>query len=86
MDKRRKTYRPEITASKDLPARDCTQAAVMQVTGKGAVARVAVAMASQDVRYYLNGMYFEASENSLRSVATDGHGLASSAMTLPQSV
>lgn len=44
------------------------------------------AMASQDVRYYLNGMYFEASENSLRSVATDGHRLASSAITLAQAI
>ena len=43
------------------------------------------AMASQDVRYYLNGMYFEVSENSLRSVATDGHRLASNYIELPQS-
>ncbi|AGH79944.1 DNA polymerase III subunit beta [Psychromonas sp. CNPT3] len=40
------------------------------------------AMASQDVRYYLNGMYFEASGDSLRSVATDGHRLASCAIKL----
>ncbi|QFY89309.1 DNA polymerase III subunit beta [Magnetovirga frankeli] len=34
------------------------------------------AMAQQDVRYYLNGMLFEISSNSLRGVATDGHRLA----------
>jgi len=42
------------------------------------------AMASQDVRYYLNGMYFEASGETLRSVATDGHRLASCAIALPK--
>lgn len=34
------------------------------------------AMAQQDVRYYLNGMLFEVTENYLRVVATDGHRLA----------
>ncbi|MFT6927345.1 MAG: DNA polymerase-3 subunit beta [Psychromonas sp.] len=44
------------------------------------------AMASQDVRYYLNGMYFEASEQTLRSVATDGHRLASCSIKLNQPI
>ncbi|MFQ3176481.1 MAG: DNA polymerase-3 subunit beta [Psychromonas sp.] len=44
------------------------------------------AMASQDVRYYLNGMYFEASEQTLRSVATDGHRLASCSIQLNQAI
>ncbi len=34
------------------------------------------AMASQDVRYYLNGLLLECEENVLRVVATDGHRLA----------
>ena len=38
--------------------------------------RTAFAMAQQDVRYYLNGMLLEVSQNCLRSVATDGHRLA----------
>ena len=33
-------------------------------------------MASQDVRYYLNGMSIESEGNEIRSVATDGHRLA----------
>ncbi len=33
-------------------------------------------MASQDVRYYLNGMLFETDGTTLRTVATDGHRLA----------
>ena len=34
------------------------------------------AMAQQDVRYYLNGMYLEIKAGRLRFVATDGHRLA----------
>lgn len=36
----------------------------------------AFCMAQQDVRYYLNGLLLEFSENGLRAVATDGHRLA----------
>lgn len=38
--------------------------------------RTSFAMAQQDVRYYLNGMLLEVSQNCLRAVATDGHRLA----------
>lgn len=38
--------------------------------------RTGFAMAQQDVRYYLNGMLLEVSQNCLRAVATDGHRLA----------
>jgi DNA polymerase-3 subunit beta len=40
------------------------------------------AMANQDVRYYLNGLLFETKEHGLRVVATDGHRLATCAVTL----
>ena len=39
-------------------------------------------MAQQDVRYYLNGLMLETQESALRAVATDGHRLAVSEMTL----
>ncbi len=39
-------------------------------------------MAQQDVRYYLNGMLFEFLPNTLRTVATDGHRLATDTMGL----
>ncbi|NQZ52746.1 MAG: DNA polymerase III subunit beta [Piscirickettsiaceae bacterium] len=39
------------------------------------------AMASQDVRYYLNGLLLEREENTLRAVATDGHRLALGSLT-----
>lgn len=38
--------------------------------------RTHFAMANQDVRYYLNGMLLELSDQNIRLVATDGHRLA----------
>jgi DNA polymerase-3 subunit beta len=46
--------------------------------------RTAFAMAQQDVRYYLNGMYWEIRSGRLRAVATDGHRLA--VCTFPDSL
>jgi DNA polymerase-3 subunit beta len=43
---------------------------------KSLIDRTAFAMAQQDVRYYLNGLLLEITEEGLRSVATDGHRLA----------
>ena len=43
---------------------------------KRLIDRTSFAMAQQDVRYYLNGMLWEAENNRLRCVATDGHRLA----------
>lgn len=40
------------------------------------IERTGFAMAQQDVRYYLNGMYLEMKAGRLRFVATDGHRLA----------
>jgi len=44
------------------------------------------AMASQDVRYYLNGLLLEREENILRAVATDGHRLALGSLTTSTTV
>ncbi len=44
--------------------------------------RTQFAMAQQDVRYYLNGMLLEITANRVRTVATDGHRLAMSEVTL----
>ncbi len=43
---------------------------------KGLIERTQFAMGQQDVRYYLNGLLLEVSENVVRAVATDGHRLA----------
>ncbi len=49
---------------------------------KGLLDSTAFAMAHQDVRYYLNGMLWEASAGQLRAVATDGHRLAMSTLAV----
>jgi len=41
-----------------------------------AIKRTSFAMAQQDVRYYLNGLLLQISENELCCVSTDGHRLA----------
>ncbi len=41
------------------------------------IERTSMAMAQQDVRYYLNGMLLEIDKNKLKAIATDGHRLAS---------
>ena len=52
------------------------QFALKQSELRRLIERTGFAMAQQDVRYYLNGMYFELRAGRLRSVATDGHRLA----------
>jgi len=45
---------------------------------KGLMDRTAFAMANQDVRYYLNGLFLSMTNGKLTTVATDGHRLAKS--------
>lgn len=47
---------------------------------KNMIEATSFAMAQQDVRYYLNGMLLEVSNNSVKAVATDGHRLAMASM------
>ena len=49
---------------------------ISQKSLKKLIDNTAFAMAQQDVRYYLNGMLFEVTNGTLRTVATDGHRLA----------
>lgn len=56
---------------------------ISQADLKKLIDATAFAMAQQDVRYYLNGMLWEADQNQLRAVATDGHRLAMSTRPLP---
>lgn len=48
--------------------------------------QTAFCMAQQDVRYYLNGMLIEVSNNLLKAVATDGHRLATSEIAISASL
>ncbi len=45
---------------------------------KSVIDQTGFAMAQQDVRYFLNGMLLEIGDGHVRSVATDGHRLATS--------
>ena len=53
---------------------------------KGLFDRTAFSMANQDVRYYLNGLYLDIAENSIKTVTTDGHRLAVCEYTGDESV
>jgi len=49
---------------------------VSESTLKKMMDKTSFAMANQDVRYYLNGLLFDFTDQQLRAVATDGHRLA----------
>lgn len=53
---------------------------------KQLIDKTVFAMAQQDVRYYLNGMLWEATSGLLRTVATDGHRLAMATKPMPFTV
>ena len=50
--------------------------AVRESSLKNMMDKTSFAMANQDVRYYLNGLLFDFSDQQLRAIATDGHRLA----------
>jgi len=52
---------------------------------KQAIDKTAYAMAQNDVRYYLNGIYLEISNSNITLVATDGHRLATNTVALIKS-
>ena len=64
----------------EFPAIEATDSMeTIQIEEKGLkklLDKTAFAMANGDVRYYLNGLLFDLSNNLLRTVATDGHRLA----------
>lgn len=55
---------------------------VTQAELRGLIEKTQFSMANQDVRYYLNGMLFEIEGSTLRSVATDGHRMGVSLVSL----
>ncbi|URJ29773.1 DNA polymerase III subunit beta [Blochmannia endosymbiont of Camponotus sp.] len=50
---------------------------ISQSTLKEMIELTQFSMGQQDARYYLNGIFFETKEHTLRIIATDGHRLAS---------
>ncbi|MBQ78391.1 MAG: DNA polymerase III subunit beta [Cellvibrionales bacterium] len=50
------------------------------------LSRTSFSMAQQDVRYYLNGMLWELTDRTFKSVATDGHRLAIAHIDLAEAI
>jgi DNA polymerase-3 subunit beta len=73
-------YRLSTLPAEDYPNMEVSTATQLlslpQALLKRLLEKTAFAMAQQDVRYYLNGMFFEGRPGLLRTVATDGHRLA----------
>ncbi len=77
-----------------LPAQDFPKMASAEDAGqsievpqsalRNLLAKTHFAMAQQDIRYYLNGLLFALSDNTLRVVATDGHRLSMATYALEQ--
>ncbi len=61
---------------------DLKKFSVTQKQFRQLLAQTQFSMASQDVRYYLNGLLLLIDGNELRAVATDGHRLAYASMPL----
>lgn len=53
---------------------------------KNIIEKTQFSMGKQDVRYYLNGMLLEKTNNSINTVATDGYRLAMSTVTLQENI
>ncbi|MCF6346422.1 MAG: DNA polymerase III subunit beta [Thiomicrorhabdus sp.] len=76
----RSRFKLSTLPAEDFPVMDLTQSdlsfALSQHQLKQLILHSGFAMASQDVRFYLNGMLFDINNNILRVVATDGHRLS----------
>lgn len=76
----RSKFKLSTLPAEDFPTIDLTQTelsfSMQQHQLKQLIHNTAFAMASQDVRFYLNGMLFDISHQTLRVVATDGHRLS----------
>lgn len=66
--------------AQDFPALEADVGPSRLVLEESALKRIfektAFAMAQQDVRYYLNGLYLQLDASGIRAVSTDGHRLA----------
>lgn len=65
-----------------LPHGESSKFSISQIALKRLLGQTQYAMASQDVRYYLNGLLFVVDKDQLKAVATDGHRLAFAAMNI----
>lgn len=76
----RSRFKLSTLPADDFPTIDLTQTelsfSLSQRQLKQLILHSGFSMASQDVRFYLNGMLFDISNKTLRVVATDGHRLS----------
>ncbi|WP_018153142.1 DNA polymerase III subunit beta [Leeia oryzae] len=63
---------PQVQMNSDV----LTTLEIAQSTLKSLLQKVQYAMANQDIRYYLNGLYLVSESGMIKLVATDGHRLA----------
>jgi DNA polymerase III subunit beta len=68
-------------AEQDTPVLEMT---VMQNTLRALLERTHFAIAQQDVRAYLNGLSIQTTPELLRMLTSDGHRLATGALSMPQ--
>lgn len=68
------------------PAGESARFSVPQKALRHLLGMVQYAMAQQDIRYYLNGLLMVVEDQRLKLVATDGHRLAYTAMTVESEV
>ena len=62
---------PELEVNEEQESTEIQSAVLKRILTK-----TSFSMASQDVRYYLNGLLLELAEGEIKGVATDGHRLA----------
>ena len=76
----RSSFKLSTLPAEDFPTIDLSKAelsfSIAQNRLKQIMQHSSFAMASQDVRFYLNGMLFDINNDQLRVVATDGHRLS----------
>ena len=88
----RSTYKLGCLPREDFPEMTATKAsnsfAVPASVLRNLIDRTRFAMSTEETRYYLNGIYIHAAQDSegpvLRAVATDGHRLARFQVELPE--
>lgn len=82
----RSRYKLSTLPAVDFPTIDVsnqhTSLSLPQALLDKMIKQVEFSMATQDVRYYLNGMLFELEGNNFTLVATDGHRLSKASTTL----
>ncbi|EXI69550.1 MAG: DNA polymerase III subunit beta [Candidatus Accumulibacter adjunctus] len=86
----RSRFNLQTLPAEDFPSMSLSQqeeARSLELTQKEfrqLLAQTHYAMATQDVRYYLNGLLLLLADGQLRAVATDGHRLAYASMSLAE--